>query len=199
MIGDRMDTDIVAEIEAGLQTILVLTGITSREERAVPFCLHADRGPSGRPGRRRPRVVELTERPASVGTLQPERAGVGDGPALAGPVAGGPGSGGAVGSMARSTTQSPSARSGSSSRAVTASRARPRPGRPRPRPPGRAAGRPAAAPGGRAGGPPQASPRSRSSLGQDRAAEMGRSRWPCGRSPRRPRPARSGRRPGAGL
>ena len=32
MIGDRMDTDIVAGMEAGMQTILVLTGITSREE-----------------------------------------------------------------------------------------------------------------------------------------------------------------------
>jgi NagD protein len=28
MIGDRMDTDVVAGIEAGLQTILVLTGST---------------------------------------------------------------------------------------------------------------------------------------------------------------------------
>ncbi len=28
MIGDRMDTDIVTGIEAGLETILVLTGIT---------------------------------------------------------------------------------------------------------------------------------------------------------------------------
>jgi NagD protein len=32
MIGDRMDTDIVAGIEAGLETILVLTGVTSRDE-----------------------------------------------------------------------------------------------------------------------------------------------------------------------
>ena len=32
MIGDRMDTDVVAGIEAGLETILVLTGVTSREE-----------------------------------------------------------------------------------------------------------------------------------------------------------------------
>ena len=31
MIGDRMDTDIVAGLEAGLETILVLTGISTRE------------------------------------------------------------------------------------------------------------------------------------------------------------------------
>ncbi len=31
MIGDRMDTDIVCGLEAGLQTVLVLTGISSRE------------------------------------------------------------------------------------------------------------------------------------------------------------------------
>jgi NagD protein len=32
MIGDRMDTDIVAGLEAGLETILVLTGVTSRDQ-----------------------------------------------------------------------------------------------------------------------------------------------------------------------
>lgn len=32
MIGDRMDTDIVAGMEAGLLTVLVLSGVTSRDE-----------------------------------------------------------------------------------------------------------------------------------------------------------------------
>jgi NagD protein len=32
MVGDRMDTDVVAGIEAGLETILVLTGSTKRED-----------------------------------------------------------------------------------------------------------------------------------------------------------------------
>jgi NagD protein len=32
MVGDRMDTDVVAGIEAGLETILVLTGSTRREQ-----------------------------------------------------------------------------------------------------------------------------------------------------------------------
>jgi len=34
MIGDRMDTDVIAGIEAGLETILVLTGSTKAHEVA---------------------------------------------------------------------------------------------------------------------------------------------------------------------
>jgi NagD protein len=38
MIGDRMDTDVVSGLEAGLETILVLTGLTTREEaEAYPY------------------------------------------------------------------------------------------------------------------------------------------------------------------
>jgi len=32
MVGDRMDTDMIAGLEAGLRTILVLTGSTRREQ-----------------------------------------------------------------------------------------------------------------------------------------------------------------------
>ena len=42
MIGDRMDTDIISGLEAGLETILVLTGGMQREE-AEPFPFRASR------------------------------------------------------------------------------------------------------------------------------------------------------------
>ena len=38
MIGDRMDTDVVAGVNAGMRTILVLTGVTKREDiDAFPY------------------------------------------------------------------------------------------------------------------------------------------------------------------
>jgi NagD protein len=38
MIGDRMDTDIVAGIEAGLHTVLVMSGISDESEiKKYPF------------------------------------------------------------------------------------------------------------------------------------------------------------------
>jgi NagD protein len=38
MIGDRMDTDVVSGLEAGLETVLVLTGVTTREDaERFPF------------------------------------------------------------------------------------------------------------------------------------------------------------------
>jgi NagD protein len=52
MIGDRMDTDIVAGIEAGLDTILVLTGSTAESDiDNFPF----------RPGRVLPSIAEAIE------------------------------------------------------------------------------------------------------------------------------------------
>jgi NagD protein len=52
MIGDRMDTDIVAGLEAGLETVLVLTGVTGPED--------AQRHPY-RPARIVDSVAELIE------------------------------------------------------------------------------------------------------------------------------------------
>ena len=38
MVGDRMDTDIISGLEAGLHTVLVLSGSTRREEtERYPF------------------------------------------------------------------------------------------------------------------------------------------------------------------
>jgi len=42
MVGDRMDTDVVAGLEAGLETVLVLTGVTTREQ-AERFSYRASR------------------------------------------------------------------------------------------------------------------------------------------------------------
>jgi NagD protein len=52
MIGDRMDTDVVSGIEAGLETILVLTGVTARG--------HAERFPY-RPSRIVDSVADLAD------------------------------------------------------------------------------------------------------------------------------------------
>ena len=62
MIGDRMDTDIISGLEAGLRTILVLTGSTQATPgRPVPVPADPRRGLGGRPraaGRRaRPRPL----------------------------------------------------------------------------------------------------------------------------------------------
>src|SRR6188472_1659711 len=52
IVGDRMDTDVVAGIEAGLETILVLTGSTARDEvERYPF----------RPSRILPSIAEAIE------------------------------------------------------------------------------------------------------------------------------------------
>jgi NagD protein len=38
IVGDRMDTDVVTGIEAGLETVLVLTGVTTRAQAdRVPY------------------------------------------------------------------------------------------------------------------------------------------------------------------
>ena len=32
MVGDRMDTDVISGLESGMSTVLVLSGVTSRED-----------------------------------------------------------------------------------------------------------------------------------------------------------------------
>ncbi|MYM20151.1 HAD-IIA family hydrolase [Brevibacterium sp. 5221] len=69
MIGDRMDTDIVAGMEGGLYTILVLSGISEREDvLAYPF----------RPNRIIDGVSELLDHSAS-GHGEKQAGGKGDG------------------------------------------------------------------------------------------------------------------------
>ncbi|MBT3380193.1 MAG: HAD family hydrolase [Lentisphaerae bacterium] len=52
IVGDRMDTDIIAGIESGIETVLVLSGVTDREE--LPHFAYAPRyvleGVGGIPG-----------------------------------------------------------------------------------------------------------------------------------------------------
>ena len=56
MVGDRMDTDVVAGIEAGLDTILVLSGVTRREDvERFPY----------RPGRIVESVADLVDEVAA--------------------------------------------------------------------------------------------------------------------------------------
>ena len=53
MVGDRMDTDVVSGLEAGMHTVLVLTGITTREEaERFPYRPVADRRLDRRSDRR---------------------------------------------------------------------------------------------------------------------------------------------------
>ena len=53
MVGDRMDTDVVSGLEAGMHTVLVLTGSTQREEaERFPYPALADRRLDRRPDRR---------------------------------------------------------------------------------------------------------------------------------------------------
>jgi NagD protein len=60
MIGDRMDTDVVSGLEAGLETILVLTGVSTRESAELfPF----------RPSRILDSVADLATELEATGTI----------------------------------------------------------------------------------------------------------------------------------
>jgi NagD protein len=59
MIGDRMDTDVVSGLEAGLETVLVLTGVSTRESAELfPF----------RPSRILDSVADLADEITATGT-----------------------------------------------------------------------------------------------------------------------------------
>jgi NagD protein len=60
MIGDRMDTDVVSGLEAGLETVLVLTGVSTRESAELfPF----------RPSRILDSVADLAAEIEATGTV----------------------------------------------------------------------------------------------------------------------------------
>jgi NagD protein len=61
MIGDRMDTDVVSGLEAGLETVLVLTGVSTRESAELfPF----------RPSRILDSVADLADELTASGTAR---------------------------------------------------------------------------------------------------------------------------------
>ncbi len=72
MIGDRMDTDIVAGIEAGLSTILVLSGVTGRvRRRPVPVPTRENRGTRSPTSSTRSAAADRHRLPDPVGRLRP--------------------------------------------------------------------------------------------------------------------------------